>query len=325
MNTSQVQEATLAGIQAARPRVQPYVYRTPLNANQTLSQRFGCHVFLKQELFQRTGSFKVRGAFNKILSHGADHCGPGVVAMSGGNHAQAVAYAGGHLGIPTTIIMPSNTPANYVDATRAYGAQLILTPTIAEAFTVADEYAARGWLLVHPFDDPAVIEGQGGVGLEILEDCPGVTDIIVSIGGGGLMAGLGLAVKTLKPSVRIWGVETEGADAMARAVAAGHPIAMPGITSIARTLGAPIVSQRTLNAAQQYLESVTVVPDREAVEGIRFFLERAKLLTEPAAACTLAAAERLRNCFLPRSQVVLVLCGGNLGMSELREFLTRRW
>lgn len=318
-------EASLAGVQAARQRVQPYVYRTRLDRNQTLTRRFGFQVFLKQELFQRTGSFKVRGAFNKILSHGAGNCGPGIVAMSGGNHAQAVAYAGGQLGISTTIIMPSSTPSNYVDATRAYGAEIVLTPNIADAFTTADQYAAQNWVLVHPFDDPMVIEGQGGVGLEILEDCPGVTDIIVSIGGGGLMAGLAVAVKGLKPSVRIWGVETEGADAMARAIAAGHPVRMPAITSIARTLGAPIVSNRTLLAAQQYLESVTVVPDRQAVEGIRFFLERAKLLTEPAAACTLAAAERLKTHFNSASQVVLVLCGGNLGMSELHELFTRQW
>lgn len=318
-------DVSLAGIQAARERIRPFVHRTPLERNRTLTQRLGAQVFLKLELFQKTGSFKVRGAFNKVLSHGAGNCGQGLVAVSGGNHAQAVAYTGSHLGVRTVIVMPSTTPANYLDATRAYGAELVLTATIADAFDAMAAYEARGWLPVHPFDDPLVIEGQGTVGLEILEDCRDVTDIVLSIGGGGLMAGVATAVKSLKPGVRIWGVETEGADAMAKAWAAGHPVQLAAITSIARTLGAPAVSDRTLRAAQMYLESVTVVPDREAVEGIRFFLERVKLLTEPAAACTLAAAERLKANFHADSQIVLVVCGGNLGMQDLQTYLSGDW
>ena len=318
-------DVSLAGIQAARERIRPFVHRTPLERNRTLTQRLGAQVFLKLELFQKTGSFKVRGAFNKVLSHGAGNCGQGLVAVSGGNHAQAVAYTGSHLGVRTVIVMPSTTPANYLDATRAYGAEVVLTATIADAFDAMAAYEARGWLPVHPFDDPLVIEGQGTVGLEILEDCRDVTDIVLSIGGGGLMAGVATAVKSLKPGVRIWGVETEGADAMAKAWAAGHPVQLAAITSIARTLGAPAVSDRTLRAARMYLESVTVVPDREAVEGIRFFLERVKLLTEPAAACTLAAAERLKANFHADSQIVLVVCGGNLGMQDLQTYLSGDW
>ncbi len=159
--------------------------------------------------------------------------------------------------------------------------------------------------------------GQGTLGLEIAEDLPEVTDVIVSIGGGGFIGGVATAIKSLKPSVRIWGVETEGADAMSKAIAAGRPVQLEAITSIARTLGAPSVSADTLALAHKYVESVAVVPDREAVLALRFLLERAKVLTEPAAACTLAAADRLKDRFTTDSRLVLVLCGGNTAVEDL--------
>jgi len=174
-----------------------------------------------------------------------------------------------------------------------------------------------GRVLVHPFDDPFVAAGQGTVGLEILEDLPGVTRVYVSIGGGGFIGGVAVAVKAMKPEIRIWGVETVGADAMTRALAAGHVVQMPAITSIAKTLGAPSVSDKTLELARRHLESVTVVPDSEALSAMQFLLERAKVLAEPAASCTLAAADRLRDRFTSRSKVVLVLCGGNVAVRDL--------
>jgi threonine dehydratase len=282
-----------------------------------LSVRLGARVFLKLELFQKTGSFKVRGAFNKVLSIPEKQRGRGLAAVSGGNHAQAVAYVGGRLGLPAVILMPKNTPRNYIEATRGYGAEVVLVPSAAEAFERIAEYEREGWTSVHPFDDPKVMCGQGTVGLEIVEDVPDVTDVIVSIGGGGFIGGVATALKSLKPSVRMWGVETEGADAMSQALAQGKPVHLPAITSIARTLGAPSVSERTLALAQKYLESVTLVSDAEAVLALRFLLERAKILTEPAASCTLAAADRLRDRFSPDSCVVLVLCGGNTAVEDL--------
>jgi threonine dehydratase len=190
------------------------------------------------------------------------------------------------------IVMPEKTPKNYVDATRGYGAETVLIPNIAMAFDTVHKYESEGWTAVHPFDDPLVIAGQGTVGLEIMEDLPEVTDVIASIGGGGFIAGIATAVKSMKPTARMWGVETEGADAMTQAMAAGHPVTLSAITSVARTLGAPSVSERTLQMARMYLESVTLVPDSEAMAALRLLLERAKVLTEPAASCTLAAAER---------------------------------
>jgi threonine dehydratase len=269
----------------------------------------------KLELFQKTGSFKVRGAFNKLLSTPSDQLTNGVVAVSGGNHAQAIAYASNVLGLDAIVLMPDSTPQNYVEATRGYGAKIELRSTIAEAFADAARYSSEGRVFVHPFDDEVVMAGQGTLGLEIVEDLPEVTDVVVSIGGGGLMSGVASAVKARLPNVRMWGAETVGADAMSRALDAGHPVTLDAITSIAKTLGAPAVSEATLAAAQQYLESVTVVTDAEAVRALRFLLERLKILTEPAASCTLAAAEKLRSDL--GSHVVLILCGGNQSLDDL--------
>jgi threonine dehydratase len=194
---------------------------------------------------------------------------------------------------------------------------VVLVSKIAEAFEKMAEHEASGATGIHPFDDPYVLAGQGTTGLEILEDVPDATDLIVSIGGGGFIGGVAVAVKALKPGVRIWGVETVGADCMTRALAAGQVVQMPAITSIAKTLGAPSVSEKTLELARQHLESVTVVPDSEALSAMQFLLERAKVLAEPAASCTLAAADRLRGHFTPRSKVVLVLCGGNVAVRDL--------
>jgi threonine dehydratase len=313
---------TLDDIRNARERIAGRVARTPLVSSATLSARLGAKVYLKLELFQKTGSFKVRGAFNKALSIAPDRRGHGLVAVSGGNHAQAVAYVAGQIGLPALILMPEKTPRNYIEATRGYGAEVILLPSSTVAFEKIGAYEKDGWTSIHPFDDPFVMAGQGTLGLEIVEDLPQVTDVIVSIGGGGFIGGVATAVKSLKPQTRIWGVETEGADAMSKALAAGHVVQLAAITSIARTLGAPAASESTLELVRKYVESVTVVPDREAVLALRFLLERAKILTEPAAACTLAAAERLRDRFTPASNVVLVLCGGNTAVDDLCSYQT---
>jgi threonine dehydratase len=310
-------DVTLADIERARERIVPFVSRTPLVPSHTLSERLRTNVYLKFELFQKTGSFKVRGAFNKALSLNPNERGRGFVAVSGGNHAQAVAYVATALSLPSIIVMPEGTPRNYVDATLGYGAEVVFAPNATEAFERVASYQSEGWTAIHPFDDPLVIAGQGTTGLEILEDVPAVTDVVISIGGGGFMGGVATAIKARKPAVRMWGVETQGADCMSRALAEGHPVRLPAITSIARTLGAPSASERTLHMAQKYLESVTVVEDREAVAGCVFLLERAKVLTEPAAGCTLAAAERLRDRFSTKSHVVLVLCGGNVSLEDL--------
>src|SRR5689334_9369832 len=305
---------TLNDVQRARQRIASCIRRTPLAASATLSERLKTNAYAKLELFQKTGSFKVRGTFNKALSLAPEIHAKGLIAVSGGNHALAVAYTARALDLVSTVLMPENTPRMIVEAARGYGADVKFAASAAEAFAQVAEFERDGWIYMHPFDDPVLMAGQGTLALEILDDVPQVTDIVLSIGGGGMMAGVGTAIKSLKPSVRIWGVETQGADSMARSLAAGKIVTLESITSVARSLGAPAPSERTFALAQKYLESVTVVPDKDALEASRFLLERLKVLAEPAASCTLAAATRLQGNFSAGKHVVLLLSGGNVSL-----------
>jgi threonine dehydratase len=314
---------TLELICRAQQRLRGLVHRTPLIHSTTLSAHLGAPTYLKLECLQKTGSFKPRGAFNRILEMSADERRRGVVAVSGGNHAQGVAYAAKLLGLGATICMPANTPRNYLDATRGYGAEIVLCPDIKAAFAEADRLQQDGRVLVHPFDDPFVAAGQGTVGLEILEDLPGVTRVYVSIGGGGFIAGIATAIRSIKPQVKIVGVETRGADAMAQTLAAGRLIELPAITSIARTLGAPKVSDFTYRCVRELVEEVVVVDDAAAARALFLILERTKHLTEPAASCCLAAAEEQRAKLIKEDQIVLVLCGGNVSSHDLADFYAR--
>ena len=311
---------TLADIQRARQRVAPCVRRTPQVISSTLSEALKTNVYCKLELFQKTGSFKVRGVFNKLLSLRPELRSTGVVAVSGGNHGLAVAYAARALDLKALILMPEGTPLNYVEAARGYDAEVEFATTASEAVSEVEDLARAGWNFIHPFDDPDVIAGQGTMGLEILEDTPHVTDVIVSIGGGGMMTGVATAIKTLKPAVRIWGVETEGADCMAQSRAAGEIVTLGGTASVARALGAVAPSETTFAAAQQLIQEVTVVSDEEALDSVRFLLERMKILAEPAGACPLAAADRLRRQFTVDRHVVLLLSGGNIPLEQLTPF-----
>lgn len=302
----------------AQQRLAGYLHRTPLVHSQTLSERLGTEVYLKLECLQKTGSFKPRGAFNKMLTLTDAEKQAGVVATSGGNHAQGVAYAARLLGVRATICMPSFTPSNYIDATRGYGAEVVLCENgQAGCQLEAKRLREAGMTFVAPFDDPLVSAGQGTIGLEILEQLPGVTRMYVSIGGGGLISGISTIMKAALPDLRIFGVETRGADAMAQSVTAGKLVELATITSIARTLGALKVAPMTLAAVQKNVEEVIVVDDSAAVHSLIFLLERTKLLTEPAAACCLAAAETHRGTFAPGEKIVILLCGGNVAVSDL--------
>jgi len=311
------EELTLGDVQRARQRIASCVRRTPLVPSAILSERLKTNVYVKLELFQKTGSFKVRGTFNKALSLAPEVNAKGLVAVSGGNHALAVAYTGRALDLATTVLMPENSPPAILEATRGYGAQVKFAASAAEAFAQVAELERDGWIYIHPFDDPALMSGQGTLALEILDDVPQVTDIVLSIGGGGMMAGVGTVIKALKPSVRIWGVETQGADSMARSLAAGKIVTLEAMTSIARSLGAPAPAERTFAMAQKFLESVTVVTDKDALEAARLLLERLKVLAEPAASWTLAAAGRLQGHFSAGKHVVLLLSGGNASLDAL--------
>jgi threonine dehydratase len=314
---------SLDTITGARQRIAGLVKRTPLVPSAALSTLLGVPVHLKVECLQKTGSFKPRGAFNKMLTLSEEARRRGVVTVSGGNHAQGVAYAARQLGIAATIVMPASTPRNYLDATRGYGAAIVLTADIRAAFAEVHRLEDSGLALVHPFADPLVAAGQGTIGLEILDDLPGLTRLYVSIGGGGLISGVAAAVKALKPEVRIIGVETVGADAMSQSLAAGRLVELPAITSVARTLGAPKVADLTYQHVKELVEEVVVVDDAAAVAALFFILERTKYLTEPAASCTLAAALRQRDRLRSDDQVCLLLCGGNVSANDLVMFRQR--
>jgi threonine dehydratase len=312
----------LGDIQAARERVGGSVHRTPLVRSTMLSERAGTNVYLKLELFQKTGSFKPRGAFNQLRALMAETGAERFVGVSGGNFAQGLAYAGAVLGVSTTIVMPDTTPDNYVAASRGYGATVELVEGIGAAFERADELAQEGATVAHPFDHPAMMAGDGTLGLELVEDVPDLTDVFVSVGGGGFITGVGSAVRALKPGARIWAVETDGAQVLHDSLAAGRPLSMTP-TSLARTLGSPYLSATAFDFAREHLQDSLVVTDAEAYAAVVLLLERAKVLPELAAACTLAAFQTLAERFGPSDHVVLVLCGGNVSVSDLSDYARR--
>lgn len=323
INTGEI--ISLEDIRKAAERIRPYVKRTPLFRDDNLSTRFGSNFYLKYESLQKTGAFKVRGAFNKMLTLTDDEKRRGVVAVSAGNHAQAVAHAAKTLGVRALILMPESTPQNYLKQTIRYGAEIETYPDLSAAFDAAEHYKAAGMTFVHPFDDADVMAGQGTIGLEILEDVPQVTDVIVSIGGGGLSGGVAAAIKSLDFDVNVWGVETRGAESMAISLEANEIVELKEAKSIARTLCAPRVGELNFTVARNLLSGVTVVSDEEAVDELLYLLDRSKVLTEPATSCTLAAAERMKANFGPDSHVVLILCGGNIGLRDLFQLRATSW
>lgn len=307
---------SLSDIETARRRIAGLVHRTPTVFSHTLSERLGAEVYVKLELFQKTGSFKPRGAFNVMLSLSDAARARGVVGFSGGNFAQGMAYAGRVLGVDTLVLMPQSTPGHYVAATQSYGAAVELVPDIAAAMAGADAHVAAGRTLMHPFDDPRMMAGNGTAGLEIVEDVPDLTHLFVSVGGGGLLTGVATAVLGLRPDTRVFAVETEGADALARSIAHGEPARITP-TSIAKTLGSPYAAADAIALATSRLAAVDVVGDAEAVDALVLIAQRLKVLSEPAASCTLAAAERRAGSFGAGAKVVLLLCGGNVSLDDI--------
>ena len=307
---------TLNDVKAAAEKVSSYVRRTPLWKSETLSKRLGTNVYLKMELFQKTGSFKPRGAFNQMLAREKDVLDKGAVAISGGNFAQGAAYASRVLGVDIIVCMAEDTPKNYVDATRGYSATIDFSRDIQAAFNRYNELAEQGRTALHPFDNHYQMSGAGNVALEIFEELPEITDLVISIGGGGLISGNTVAIKGLKPQVRVWGVETEGAATMKSAMDAGRVVNIKA-TSMSRTLGSPFVAQDALTIAQEHLEGLLIVSDKQAIDAQQLILERTKVLPELAASCTLAAAEKIKDRFGPDDHLVLLMCGGNESVANL--------
>ncbi|MFE8991592.1 threonine/serine dehydratase [Streptomyces collinus] len=306
----------ISEIEAVAGRIAGHVVRTPTVDSPGLSELLGAPVTAKLELLQRTGSFKVRGAAAKLLSLGTAERAAGVVAVSGGNHGIALAVMAAALDVKATVVMPRSAPARAVEIAEAAGASVRLTDDMDGAFALMTRLQQEGLTLVHPFDDPVVIAGQGTVGLEFAADAGELTDVLVSIGGGGLIAGVSAALRARRPGVRVWGVETEGAQAMSEALAAGGPLPV-ALSSIVSTLSAPSVSQLTYDHVSALVTEVLVVPDREAVQGSLDLADHAKVWAEPAAGCLLPAARRVLERVGDGARLGLVVCGGNVTTGDL--------
>ncbi|MFF8669844.1 threonine/serine dehydratase [Streptomyces sp. NPDC015242] len=300
----------ISEIEATAERIAGHVVRTPTVPSPGLSALLGAPVTAKLELLQRTGSFKARGATAKLLSLSEAERAAGVVAVSGGNHGMALAVMAAALDVKATVVMPRSAPARAVEIARDAGAAVRLTDAMGEAFALMTRLQQEGLTPVHPFDDPVVIAGQGTVGLEFAADAGELTDVLVSIGGGGLIAGVAAALRARRPGVRVWGVETEGAQAMSEALAAGGPLPV-ALSSIVSTLSAPSVSQLTYDLVSALVTDVLVVPDREAVRGSLELADHAKVWAEPAAGCLLPAARRVLERVGDGARIGLVVCGGN--------------
>jgi threonine dehydratase len=305
---------TLADIESARERIGGRARETPVYGSETLSRIVGTRVWLKAENLQRTGSFKIRGAFNKIAQLGEAERAAGVIAASAGNHGQAVAFAARELGIHATVFMPQDAPMAKVEATRNYGAETVLggagfDDAMAEAQTRAEEAGAT---FVHAFEDAKIIAGQGTIGLELAAQVPEAETFLLPIGGGGLAAGVAAAVKLVRPATLVFGVEPEGADSMHRSFAAGSPQGIDKVRTIADSLGAPHAAPYSFGLCRRYLDELVLVSDDQLRAAMLLLFRSAKLAVEPAGAAATAALcgplrERLRG-----RRVGLVVCGANI-------------
>ncbi|MDX2293652.1 MULTISPECIES: threonine ammonia-lyase [Streptomyces] len=294
---------------------------TALEGSRHLSSLVGAPVLLKCENLQRTGSFKLRGAYVRIAGLRPEEKAAGVVAASAGNHAQGVALASQLLGVHATVFMPVGAPLPKVAATREYGADVRLHGHVVdETLAAAQEYAREtGAVFIHPFDHPDVIVGQGTVGLEILEQCPEVRTIVVGVGGGGLAAGIGLAVKSVRPDVRIVGVQAEGAAAYPPSLAAGHPVVVDSPVTMADGIKVGRPGDVPFGLVQEYVDEVRTVSEDALSSALLLCLERAKLVVEPAGASPVAALLSDPESF--RGPVVAVLSGGNVDPLLLQRIL----
>ena len=315
---------TFADVAAARERLdESVVQETPVDRSRSLSRVTGASVFLKMEHLQRTGSFKTRGAYNKIrhLADAGDV--ERVVAASAGNHAQGVALAASTVGVPSTVVMPADAPQSKVDATREYGAEVLLEPgTFQDSLTRAREFAdANGAAFVHAYDDPDVVAGQGTLGLELFDQLPDVDTVVVPVGGGGLIGGVATAAKGVNEDIRVVGVQAEMASTVPQSLAKGEPVSNETPSTIADGIATGGISRLTYELIEAHVDEVVTVSDDRIAEAILVLLERAKQLVEGGGAVSVAAllSDELD---LGGETVVPVLSGGNIDPAMLQTVLT---
>ena len=310
---------TIADVEAARERIRGGIYESPCVESIPLSQLTGAHVYCKLDYLQRTGSFKERGARNALLQLSADQRQRGVIAASAGNHAQGVAYHGALLGIPVTVVMPRFAPLVKVTNCRHLGATVMLHGAdLAEARSEAEAIAVReGLTFVHPFDNEHVIAGQGTIALEILEQTPNVEAIVAPVGGGGLLAGIATVVAARKPDVRVVGVEPENAACLTAALAAGRPVNVTLMSTLADGLAVAQVGMKSFEILRSTIDRVVTVDEAAIALSVLRLIELEKSVVEGAGAAPLAAFLAGKLGALNGAAVVLVLCGGNIDITIL--------
>ena len=315
---------SLLDVRAAAARVAGRLHRTPLMGSATLAERGGVkRVDLKCESFQKTGSFKTRGSLNLLSNLDPAARERGVVSVSAGNHAQALAWCARAEGIACTVVMPALATQSKVDASRGYGARVIQHGTGAEAFERAHELEREeGLTFVHPFDDDRIIAGAGTCGLELLEQSASPPDVVlVPVGGGGLISGVAVAIKESLPSARVFGVEPRGAAVMRKSLDAGHAERMPSMSTIADGLAAPMAGERNFEIVRRWVEDIVLVDDDEIAEAMRVLMSRCKLVAEPAGAAATAALLSGRLPLRPGDSVAVLVSGGNVDLSKMKDML----
>ncbi|HSN88183.1 MAG TPA: threonine ammonia-lyase [Thermoanaerobaculia bacterium] len=315
----------LNDIEQARVRIQAVVKNTPCLKSRTFSGELRTNAYFKYETLQLTGSFKVRGAYNKIGSLSSEELSRGVITASAGNHAQGVAFSASQAGAPSTIVMPKTTPLIKIENTRRLGGRVVLAGEVFdEAYEEALSIASReGLVFVHPFNDPLVIAGQGTIGLEILEQVPNVDAVVVPIGGGGLISGIATALKERKPSVRVYGVQTAAAPSMVESFRARQILNCPAARSVADGIAVKQPGDLTFEHVLRYVDGVETVTEDQIRAAIIRMLEVGKTVTEGAAAAALAAVKERRFPDLDGKNVVMVLSGANIDIALLARIIDR--
>jgi threonine dehydratase len=313
---------SLQEVERARSLTARHLHRTPMFTSRALSERIGAQAHLKAESFQRTGSFKPRGALYAMSCLTPEQRSKGIVTMSAGNAAAAIAYAAQAVGAKVTVAMPESAPKLKVDATRGYGADIRFAPDMTTLRAlVAQLQEETGAYFLHPYDDDAMISGHGSLGLEILDEVPEADVIVVGVGGGGLISGVAVAAAAKKKDIRIVGVEPEGAPTMRTALDAGKPVALAATKTIADGLAGPIAGTRGLDICQRLVEDVVVISDELIAEGMRFLAERAKLVAEPAGAAATAALLAGRVKVSQGETVVAIVSGGNVDRAKFAQLI----
>ncbi|NVZ64259.1 pyridoxal-phosphate dependent enzyme [Pseudomonas gingeri] len=309
----------LNSILAAAEKIKGGVVRTAATLSPGLTEKLQRPVYLKLENTQVGGSFKARGVLNKFASLKSQLPSQRFVAVSGGNFGIAVSQAARASGADVTIIMPQTAPASSIASIRALGIPVVVTANVHEAFAQADALAQQGYIVLDDCSDTAIAEGHGTLALEFIHDCPDLTDVFVAVGGGAMLAGVATALKAIKPAIRIWGVETVGANSMDQALRAGQPVSID-VNSIISTLGVPTISELMLRHAQAYVEEMVVVSDEEAVKGMIAFAEDAKQWVELASGSLVPAVIKTLPRLPADAVIGLIVCGGNISRQDMQKW-----